>query len=113
MVLGIVGGVFGILGALLAMMVGGLGAAFDAEGSASIVGLGFAAVFLGVLGIVGGSLARSRPSVGALLQLIAGLAGFVAVSAMWLIGGPLLLVGAILAWIGRPRESATSAELST
>lgn len=112
MVLGIVGGVFGILAALLAMMVGGMGAAFDAEGSETIVGLGFAAVFVGVVGIVGGSLARSRPPAAALLQLLAGIAGFVAVSAAWLIAGPLLLIGAILAWIGRPRESA-SEELST
>lgn len=112
MVLGIVGGVFGILGALLAMVVGGMGAAFGAEGSGTIVGLGFAAVFVAVLGIVGGSLTRSRPPVGALLQLLAGVAGFVAVSAAWLIAGPLLLLGAILAWTGRPREDAPSEGLS-
>ena len=107
MVVGILGGVFGILGALVAILFSGLG--FPAFGS---MGLGYAAVYLGVLGIVGASLARSRPSVAARLQLIAGLAGFFAVSTMWLIGGPLLLGGAFLAGNGQPPESAASAEPS-
>lgn len=101
MVLGIVGGVFGVLSALLALLVGGIAAGFEAEGGELVAGLGFAAIFIGVAGIVGGALAKSRPTWSAGLQLFACVAGFVAVSAAWLIAGPLLLLGAIFAFVGR------------
>jgi hypothetical protein len=61
LVLGIIGGVFGIIAGLLAMTIGGAGAAFEAADSGTIVGLGFAAVFIGVVGIVGGALAPPLP----------------------------------------------------
>lgn len=101
MVLGIVGGVFGILSALLAMVVGGIAAGLEAEGGGLVASLGFASIFIGVTGIVGGALAKSRPAWSAGLQLFACLAGFVAVSMAWLIAGPLLLLGAIFAFAGR------------
>lgn len=101
LVLGIVGGVFGILAGLLAMMVGGIGSAFDAEGSGSIVGLGFAAIMLGVLGIIGGALSNRNPKVASILQGIAGFLGFIAISLFWLLAGVLLLVGALLAFLSR------------
>lgn len=103
MVLGITGGVIGIFAALIAMFIGGVGAAFAAEGGGTIIGLGFAAVFIAVLGIVGGAMARSKPKPAAIMQLLAGFGGFIAVSAAWLISGPLLLVGSALAWAGRPK----------
>lgn len=105
LVLGIVGGCFGILAGLLAMVVGGVGTAFEAEGSGTVTGLGFAAIFIAVVGIVGGALAKSKPVAAAILQAIACVAGFIAVSAFWLISGPLLLGGAILAFLGRPRAN--------
>ncbi len=41
--------------ALIAMTVGGVGAGFEAEGAGTVVGLGIAAVFLAVAGIVEGA----------------------------------------------------------
>ncbi|MFD0772689.1 hypothetical protein ACFQZ2_01990 [Streptomonospora algeriensis] len=112
LVLGIIGGVFGIIGALAAMFLGGLGAAFAAEGAGEIVGLGFAAVFIGVVGIVGGALARGASKTAALLLLLSGVAGFIAVSMAWLIAGPLLIAGAILAWFGRKKKRAVNRQPS-
>lgn len=109
MVLGIIGGVFGIIGALIALFIGGLGAAFEAEGGGTIAGLGFVAVFIGVLGIVGGAMSKSKPKAAAWLQLIAGISGFIAVSAAWLIAGPLLILGGIFAWVGKPKELSVPA----
>lgn len=63
LVLGIIGGVFGILAALLATAVGGIGSAFGAEGGDTVIGLGFAAVFIASAAIVGGAPAKSRPMV--------------------------------------------------
>ncbi|QBI55355.1 hypothetical protein [Streptomonospora litoralis] len=53
LVLGIVGGVFGIIGAILWMLFAGFGAAFDMAGAGAFAGGGFIALFLAVLGIVG------------------------------------------------------------
>lgn len=100
MTLGIIGGVLGILAGILAMMIGGAGAAFEAEGSGTVAGLGFAGFFLGVLGIVGGALSKSKPKPAAIMQGLSGVLGFIAVSAFWLLAGPLLLIGAFLAYRG-------------
>ena len=107
LVLGITGGVFGILSGLLAMMIGGIGSAFAAEGSGSVVGLGFGAILLGVLGIIGGALSNRSPGKASLLQAIAGFLGFIAIWLFWTLAGVLLLIGALMAFLGR--SPATSA----
>ncbi|WP_461002749.1 hypothetical protein [Streptomonospora sediminis] len=104
LVLGIVGGALGIVAAFAVLIFGGIGAAFEAAGYGELLGLGFAAVFIGVVGIVGGALARGASKTAALLLLLSGLAGFIAVSMAWLISGPLLVAGAILAWFGRAKK---------
>lgn len=101
LVLGIIGGVFGIIAGILAMLIGGAGAAFQADDSGTIVGLGFAAIFIGVLGIVGGAVALRYPKAAAIIQLISCVAGFIAVSLFWIFSGILLLIGAGLAFLGR------------
>jgi hypothetical protein len=110
LVLGIVGGVFGILAGLLAMLVGGIGSAFDAEGSGMVAGLGFAAIMLGVLGIIGGALANRRPGASAILQGAAGTLGFVAISLFWTIAGVLLIVGGVISAISWKQAPINSVE---
>ena len=126
-VLGIVGGVLGILSALAPLFFplhpgqlpvqlllgrrilddGGMAASFQA---AEPAGLFFVAVvFVAVVGIVGGALAESRPSWSAGLQLFSCLAGFAAVPEVWLMAGPLLLLGAAFAFAGRGAGELTAA----
>lgn len=100
LVFGIIGGVTGILAGLFALVVGGLGAAFEANDSGLVLGLGLGACLLGVCGIVGGALAPRYPIISAILQAGVGLMGFIAVSLFWVLSGILLLVGAILATLG-------------
>ena len=107
LVLGIIGGVFGIIAGLLAMTIGGVGAAFEASDAGTITGLGFAAVFIGVLGIVGGAVAPRYPKAAANIQLISCVAGFIAVSLFWIFSGILLLIGAGLAFLGRKASPVT------
>lgn len=101
LILGIVGGVLGIIAGIFAMTVGGLGTALEAEGAGTVTWLGFAAILLGVLGVAGGGVALRYPRAGALLQLIAGLGGFIAISWFWIPSGVCLLAGALLAFLGR------------
>jgi len=99
MVLGILGGIFGILGGLFAVFIGGLGAIFEAEGSSDIIGLGFAAVILGIMGIIGGAIVNRNTKFAGGLMLFSGFGGFIAISAAWTIGGILLIVGGALSFL--------------
>ena len=101
LVLGIIGWVFGIIAGILAMLIGGAGAVFQADDSGTVIGLGFAAIFIGVLGIVGGAVAPRYPKAAAIIQLVSCIAGFIAVSLFWIFSGILLLLGAGLAFFGR------------
>ena len=107
LVLGIVGGVFGVIAGILAMLIGGAGAAFQATDSGTVIGLGFAAIFIGVLGIVGGAVGPNYPKAAGIIQLISCVAGFIAVSLFWIFSGILLLIGAGLALLGRKARPVT------
>jgi hypothetical protein len=107
--LGIIGGVFGILAGALGLLSGGLGVAAEQAEGPALLELGLVAVLLGVVGMAGGLLARSRPGVAAALQFAAGVGGFVVATLFWLPAGLLLIAGALLlAFSGRrmaPRRS--------
>ncbi len=101
LVFGILGGVVGLVAAIFALGIGGFAAAFGAEGAGTVVGGGLAAVVLAALGIVGGALALGRPGASAVLQLIAGLAGLLAVGLFWIPSAILFGIGALTAALGR------------
>jgi ABC-type uncharacterized transport system permease subunit len=107
LVLGIIGGVFGIIAGFLAMLVGGAGAAFQQPQGGTVVGLGIAAIFIGVAGIVGGALAPRYPKASAVIQLVTGVVGFIAVSLFWIFSGILLILGALFAFLGRRTRPVT------
>lgn len=109
LVLGLIGGIIGIFAAMIAVFFGGLGAALEVDGGETVAGLGFLSIFLAVMGIVGGALSRGKPTAAGVLQLIAGIGGFIAISAAWAISGPLLIVGGILALLGRPKDAPAAA----
>ena len=100
-VLGIIGAVFGIIAALLALTLGGIGAALEASGAGGIAARAFVAVLVGVLGIVGGALALRYPKVAAGLQLISAVVGLILIGLFWIFSAILLLLGALLAFLGR------------
>ncbi|CCF86101.1 DUF4064 domain-containing protein [Nitrolancea hollandica] len=104
LILGIIGGILGIIAGILAMIIGGVGVAFEAEDAGMIGGLGFVAIIFGVAGVVGGALANRNPKLAASLELAAGLFGFIAVSMFWIPAGLCLIVGALLAFLGRKQR---------
>lgn len=98
-ILGIIGGLFGIGGALFALFAGGVASAFNAEGANTVVNLGLAAIPFGILGIVGGALGMSKPKTAGWLMLISAIGGTISISAGYILGGIMLLIGAIFAFI--------------
>ena len=110
LILGILGGLAGLMAAVLVLGVGGFFASlettgFDAEGTSQIIGLGWAAIPIAILGIVGGSISIAKPKIAGILMLISGVGGFIAISAGWIIAGILLIIGGILAIVGNRQKS--------
>jgi hypothetical protein len=95
-VLGLLGGIFGVIGATFALFVGGIGAAFNAEGAGTVSGLGWAAVVFSILGIVASVMVRSRPKASGIMFLIAGIGGIISISAAYILPGVLLIIAGIL-----------------
>jgi len=101
-VLGVVGGIFGILTGIFAMFVGTIGGIFEygmiTLALEPLFNLGFGAVILGIIGIVGGTIVNRNNKAAGALMLISGVVGFIVVSLFWVIAGILLIVGGILAF---------------
>jgi len=109
LILGIIGGIAGLIGATLALGVGGLGAAFDASGASEVVGLGWSAFLFAILAIVGAALAIAKPKISAWMQLIACIGGLISISAFWAVSFILLLVSSILAFVGAKQDKNIAA----
>ncbi|MBG9714221.1 DUF4064 domain-containing protein [Bacillus sp. CCB-MMP212] len=107
-VLGLIGGIFGVLGAVLALMIGGMGAAFEAEGADSIIGLGWAAVGLSILGIVGSVVVKNKAKAGGIMMTIAAIGGFICIFVFYILPGILLLIGGLMGIFRKDKASISA-----
>lgn len=107
-VLGLIGGIFGILCAFMALMIGGIGAAFEADGANSVIGLGWAAIALSILGIVGSVMVKSKAKAGGIMMLIAAIGGIICISAFYILPGVLLLIGGLMGVFRKEKASASA-----
>lgn len=95
-VLGLIGGIVGIIGSFFALFVGGVDAALSDTGTSSIIGGGWMAMFLSVLGIIGAVMVRGKPKVGGILMLIAAIGGFISIFMAYFLSGVLLLIAGLM-----------------
>src|SRR5260370_2458059 len=104
--LGVTGGVIGLIAAVIALGLGGLGGVLSSSTDVSsqetygkvVVG-GWIALGASTVGIIGGAVAMGRPRAGGILMLVAAIAGVAGISLFYVISGPLLFVGAVLAFV--------------
>jgi len=101
LILGILGGIAGLFGAMFAMGLGAVGG--------GTAGNGIAALIFSILGIVGGSMAIAKPKAAGIMMLIATIGGFIAVFVGYIVAAPLLLVGGILSLVAAKQKRATVA----
>lgn len=92
-ILGIVGGVFGFLAAILTLFLGGLGSAFEADGAGTVVGLGWGGVVFSFLCIIFGALIFSGGRTIAALLIVSAILGGI-------LGGTFVAVCMALPFIG-------------
>lgn len=110
LILGIIAGLAGLVGAGVALVVGGLGSALQTSGSSTVMGGAFAALAFSILGIVGAAIALKAPRTAGWLMIVAGVGGLIAVSLAYVVSAPLFVIGGILALVGarKPREATPS-----
>ena len=104
MILGILGGIAGLGSAVIVLFLGGLGGALGANGADSISSMGVAAIPFSILGIVGGAMASTKSKAAALMMGLSAVGGTIVISMAYIIAGPLLLVGCILAYLSSREE---------
>jgi hypothetical protein len=73
----------------------------NAEGAGTVVWLGWSALGLSLLGLVGAALSLARPILAAVIMLLAAIAILISISLFAVIATPLFLIAALLAFLGR------------
>ncbi len=58
--------------------------------------MGIAAVFFGIIGIIGGAIVSKNNKIGGIRMVLSGILGFIAISLFWIIPGVLLVIGGVL-----------------
>lgn len=92
-IIGIIAGVFGVGAALVTLLFGGVGAAFDANGAQTVVGLGWGGIAFSFLAIVFGAVAFAKPRGAGIGLVIVSILGAI-------LGGTLVAIFMVLALIG-------------
>ena len=99
LVLGIIGGFFGLVGGIAALFIGSFGEAFNFAGYSDIMILGTLAIVVSITGIIGAILVKKKPKLGGILMILSGIIGFISIFVFYIIGGFFLVIGGILALI--------------
>lgn len=110
LILGVLGGVIGLFMAGGALVIGGVGAAVGAQGASTVIGGGWLALALSILGIIGGALAMAKPKLAGWFMVIAAVGGFISVFMAYIVAAPLLLIGGILALVSKGKATQPTAQ---
>jgi hypothetical protein len=93
--LGIIGGIFGILAALLVVLIGGVGEAFQATGASSLYANAAGAFIFSIVGMAGGVLEK-RKIIAAALMIIGAFGVLISISLFGVLTFILFLIGGIV-----------------
>ncbi|MGB9371608.1 MAG: zinc ribbon domain-containing protein [Halobacteriota archaeon] len=106
--LGMIGGFLGFVGAIIAVLVGGISAAYSTSSQSTVLyGLGLSAFIFSIVGVIGGVFERKR-LIGGLLMLIAAVAVLVSISLFGVLPFLFFLVGAIVIFARKTEHEVVS-----
>ena len=108
-VLGLIGGIFGFFGALLALFFGGVDAAFSESGSSEVIGLGWAAFLFSALAIVGSVVVKSKAKLGGIFLIIAAVGGLISISLFFLVPFILIAIAGFMGVFKKDKEQKAAA----
>ncbi|MFD2371505.1 DUF4064 domain-containing protein [Brevibacillus sp. GCM10020057] len=103
--LGLIAGIFGVISAVLAMFIGGVGEALNANGASTVSGLGMAALLFSILGIIAAAISKSKTKLAGWLMLVAGVGGFISVSLFYILSGILFVVGGLMGIFSKKKSN--------
>jgi len=110
--IGLIGGFLGFLGAIIAVLAGGISAAYSTSSqSTTLYGLGLSAFIFSIVGVVGGVFERKR-LIGGALMLIAAVGVLVSISLFGVLPFLFFLVGAIVIFARKTEHEVVSHEPS-
>jgi len=95
-VLGLIGGLCGFFGAIIALIIGGIAGLLGAAGASLISNLAYIAIVFSGLGIVGSALVRDKPKLGGTLMIISAIGGVVSISFYYSLSFILLLTAGLM-----------------
>lgn len=110
LIIGIFGAIAGFIGAILAIVFGGIGAGLGAEEGGQIAAFGFIALLISIIALVGAALAIAKPKISAATMAGCAVVGVILISAAYALATILLLIAALLAFLGRHSETDMSSE---
>ena len=108
-IIALIAGIFGVLAAIVTLMIGGIGAGLEAQGASTVVGLGWGGIGFSFLTIILSAVAMGAKgkSPGILLMLCA-IAGAVLGGTLVAVCLVLALIGGLLATIGARKAAFTA-----
>ncbi|PED43145.1 DUF4064 domain-containing protein [Bacillus cereus] len=107
-VIGLIGEIFGIIFAFIALLIGGIGAAFEADGANSIITFSWMAIGLSTLGIVGSVKVKGNAKAGGIMMTIAAIGGFICIFMFYILPGVLLLIGGLMGIFRKDNSTANA-----
>ncbi|GAK40790.1 DUF4064 domain-containing protein [Paenibacillus urinalis] len=102
--MGLIAGIFGIIASIVALMIGGVDAAFSDSGTSSITGLAISAMIFSILGIIGSAMAKSKPKIAGIIMLVSGIAGFISISMFFILSGVLFVVAGFMGILSKKKS---------
>ena len=112
-IISVIAGIFGILAAAVTLFVGGVGAAFKADGANTVVGLGWGGVMFSFSVITLGAMAFDAKSrVIGILLIVCSLFGIVLGGTIVAVFMVLSLIGGILVYISVKKNTSESEPLN-
>ena len=83
LVLGIIGGFFGLLGGIAAVMIGSFGEAFNFAGYSDVMIQGTIAIIVSIIGVIGAVMVRNKPQMGGIIMMLSGIIGFICICLLY------------------------------
>ena len=104
-VLGILGGIFGFLGAMFVLFFGSIYSSFGGKDASTLVSLGLAAMLFAILGITGAALVKNKAKLGGAFMIISAIGGVISISFMYALSFILLIIAGLMAILKKEKSS--------
>jgi hypothetical protein len=110
-VLGLIGGLCGFFGAVLALIIGGIMGLLEIAGASDISNLAYMAIFFAGLGILGSAFVKDKPILGGILMIISALGGVTFISFYYVLAFFLLMGAGLLGFIKKSSAEKNNKEI--